>query len=97
LVWFDRSGKELGRLPYGDVSGLSNPVMTLDERRLAVQATSNGNLDVWVLDLTRGGVFSRLTSDPSPDALPIWSPDGSRIAFNSLRTGTPDFYGRWQR
>jgi Tol biopolymer transport system component len=91
LIWFDRSGKELGKLPYGDFNGLANPIMTPDERRLAMQGTANGNVDIWTLDLTRG-VYNRFTSDSSPDALPVWSPDGRQIAFNSPRLGTADFY-----
>ena len=91
LVWFDRSGKELGRPTNTDLSGLSNPWLSPDSRRVAVHATTNGNVDVWILDITRG-VFSRFTSHPAPDALPIWSPDGRRMVFNSLRAGTADLY-----
>jgi TolB protein len=30
---------------------------------------------------------SRLTSNPAYDGVPTWSPDGSRIAFESTRSG----------
>ncbi len=46
-----------------------------------------GPADVWLLDLGRG-VPTRLTVDPAFDILPVWSPDGHRIAFASNRTGT---------
>jgi serine/threonine protein kinase len=33
-----------------------------------------------------------MTFDPANDSSPIWSPDGSQIAFNSDRSGTNDIY-----
>ncbi|MCA1631268.1 MAG: hypothetical protein LC774_13190 [Acidobacteria bacterium] len=42
--------------------------------------------DVWLLDLARGSM-SRLTFDPHGDGTPVWSPDGSRVAFGSNRLG----------
>jgi serine/threonine protein kinase len=91
LIWFDRAGSELERLPDGDLSGISNPWSSPDGRRLAVHAMTNGNVDVWILDLPRG-VYSRFTSHPAPEALPIWSPDGRHIVFTSLRGGTADLH-----
>jgi Tol biopolymer transport system component len=34
----------------------------------------------------------RITMDPAIDALPLWSPDGARVVFNSLRLGASDLY-----
>jgi Tol biopolymer transport system component len=45
---------------------------------------AQGNSDVWILD---GARSIRLTFDPGIDGGAVWSPDGSRVAFNSLRTG----------
>src|SRR5262249_5166156 len=39
-------------------------------------------------------VLSRLTTDPSQDFYPAWSPDGRRIAFASQRTGLFNIW--WQ-
>jgi serine/threonine protein kinase len=91
LIWFDRSGNEVGRVEHGDLSGVSNPWLSPDGRRLAIQSTNNANPDVWILDLVRN-VFRRFTSHAGPDALPVWSPDGRRIVFNSLRGGAADLY-----
>ena len=35
-----------------------------------------------------GSGVTRLTDNPARDFFPTWSPDGSRIAFNSDRDGT---------
>jgi Tol biopolymer transport system component len=42
--------------------------------------------DVWLLELARG-IASRFTFDPADDIYPVWSPDGTRIAFGSARNG----------
>jgi Tol biopolymer transport system component len=47
---------------------------------LAVNRTIGGNNDIWLLDLGRD-IFTRFTFSPRPEISPIWSPDGSRIAF----------------
>jgi Tol biopolymer transport system component len=42
--------------------------------------------DIWVYDMIRD-VRLRLTTDPAVDHNPVWSPDGSRLAFDSHRDG----------
>ena len=44
------------------------------------------NADVWIYDLLRG-TLTRLTFDEAFDGFPLWSPDGSRVVFQSLREG----------
>jgi TolB protein len=39
-----------------------------------------------------GSGLTRLTSDPAADTDPVWSPDGSKIAFSSNRDGTDGLY-----
>ena len=39
-----------------------------------------------------GGRASQLTTNPSHDTYPIWSPDGQQIAFASNRLGSMDIY-----
>jgi Tol biopolymer transport system component len=47
--------------------------------------------DLAVVDLA-GGERTQLTFDPSPETSPTWSPDGSRIAFGSVRGGVDGLY-----
>ena len=47
--------------------------------------------DIWSVP-TGGGTATRLTSQDSYEANPIWSPDGTKIAFASDRNGGLDIY-----
>ena len=89
LAWFDRSGKALGTMGAPDENDLSAPSVSPDGRRVAVYRTVQGNTDIWLLDGTR---TSRFTFDAALDRFPIWSPDGSRIVFDSNRKGHRDLY-----
>jgi len=83
FVWFDRSGKDVGRV-VGPVGAFDLP-MSPDGQRVALgQQAINGNVDSWLLDLGRG-VLSRLTSEAGNDLYPTWSPTG--VASCSRRTG----------
>ena len=86
LTWFDRSGKQLGTV--GPPAAYRLLRLSPDEKRVAVERTDPPAVtsDIWLIELARG-VPSRLTSDPGNDLFPVWSPDGSRIAFASIREG----------
>ena len=91
LTWFDRSGRAVatvGGREAGFHMGLS---LSRDERRLALFERKNENADLVLVDLGRG-TFERFTDDPADDIFPIWSPDGSRIAFSSTRKQGLDLY-----
>jgi len=89
LVWFDRSGKELGKL--GDPQNGFHPALSPNGRMVALRLTIAGNNDVWLIEAARG-VPNRLTSDPGIDMSPVWSPDGERIVFMSNRNGKYDLF-----
>ncbi len=91
LTWVDRTGKVLGTLGAPDEHTLVSPRVAPDGRRVAVSRIVQGNEDLWLLD---GARTSRLTFDAGADHVPIWSPDGRRLVFDSDRTGVHDLYGK---
>jgi len=91
LVWRSRSGGLAGVAAEPDADDTSFPELSPDGLRVAARRTYQTNMDVWLLDLTRGG-WSRITHDPGNDQLPVWAPDGRRIAFSSNRSGHNNLY-----
>jgi serine/threonine protein kinase len=92
LTWVDRGGKELGLI--GQPANYIRPSLSPDGKRVAVDGSdSQGNRDVWLLDLASGN-STRFTFDPAQDLFAVWSPDGSRIVFGSDREGPRNLYQR---
>ena len=91
LQWFDRSGRKLGVV--GEPADYSNPALSPDDTKLAIgiRDPQTKSRDIWIFDLLRG-TRTRLTFDPADDLDSIWSPDGTRIAFTSNRTGQRNIY-----
>jgi serine/threonine protein kinase/Tol biopolymer transport system component len=90
LVWFDRTGKQVGML--GDAAAYSDLELSPDGKRASVSIPESGNgRDIWLYDITRG-LRTRFTFDPADELESIWSPDGSQIVFNSRRKGHLDLY-----
>jgi serine/threonine protein kinase/Tol biopolymer transport system component len=79
LTWFDRQGKTQGT--FGDLRPDQDIALSADGTRAAVRdGPGNASGDIWTLDFARG-VRTRFTFRQSAGSNPIWSPDGSRIAF----------------
>jgi serine/threonine protein kinase len=93
LVWVDRSGRVLGSLRPPDDAIPAAPELSPDGHRVALNRFIQGNFDVWVIDITSGRA-TRFTFDAANDQSALWSPDGSRIVFNSSRNGTWDLFDK---
>ena len=85
FAWFDRSGRELAKVGEPFV-GTGSVSLSRDGTAALLQRTTANNTDIWQLDTVRGS-FNRLTTNPSIDAAPVWSPDGRRFVFSSSRGG----------
>jgi len=61
--------------------------------KLALTLSMGGeNADIYLIDPKKGGVVKRLTDHWAIDTSPTWSPDCSKIAFVSSRSGGPQIY-----
>ncbi len=94
LAWFDRSGKELAT--EGAAGPPSPAALSPDEKVAVALRRQPGSRvgDLWLRELTRGGLETRFTFDNANDFVGnmVWSPDGNRIAFSSTASGPADLY-----
>jgi serine/threonine protein kinase len=89
LVWTNREGKQLGEAaPADNFVGFA---LAPNANSVAVTrpgpSSGQSNFDIWLRELDRGGIMTRLTSDPVSNQATVWSPDGKWIAFSSNRQG----------
>jgi serine/threonine protein kinase/Tol biopolymer transport system component len=89
LTWVDRQGRPLSTV--GPPGRFSNLDLSPDDRHLAVSRTTQSTgaraqIDLWLIDVARSGVTTRLTHDPGWEWDPEWSPKGTQIAFNHQAT-----------
>ena len=89
IASFDRSGKEIGQL--GTTGQIVTLALSPDNQRMAITRMDkqSGSTDLWMIDHERE---TRFTFDPTNEASPVWSPDGSQVAFASSRGGNVDIY-----
>ncbi len=80
MTWFDFAGRELESIPLAP-GPYSVGSLAPDDRRVALPRFESVDAsDIWIADLERG-VATRFTDEPGTKEGPIWSPDGSRIAY----------------
>jgi Tol biopolymer transport system component len=84
LTWFDREGKQMSAA--GDPGGISSPTMSPDQKSVAFYQSDGMSLGIWLFDIERSN-STLFTPGPDASYFPVWSPDGSRIAYAVRRSG----------
>ena len=96
LVWYDRSGKQIGVL--GGPVPQGNARISPDGTRVATEIydpqISETDSDIWLYDIVRG-VKTRITAKPGTARGACWSPNGKQLVFSSNRRGQFDLYQRF--
>ena len=90
LTWLDRQGNSAAT-PAEPAPILSVRVSPDGTKAAAVEAGASNQSAIWLIDLIHGP-SSRFTFDSPADVTPVWSPDGSRLAWLSYRGGFPGIY-----
>ncbi len=85
LVLVDGRGAD--RVLVGDLDEPAAPRFSPDGTRIALELDEGGDQGIWVHDV-RQSTTTRLTFD-GVNRYPSWTPDGTRIAFSSLRGAVP--------
>jgi Tol biopolymer transport system component len=93
LVWFDRTGKQIGAL--GDPANYSDVYISPDGKQASVSILDpvRRTRDIWIYDLARS-LKTRFTFEPGDEYTLIWSPDGKRAILTSRRKQYMDLYQR---
>ena len=82
LVWVDRGGREETLTP--EPRNYDIPALSPQGSMVAYFDFRSESEDIWTYDLETG-VNRQETFFAGRDALPIWSPNGDRLVFNSTR------------
>jgi Tol biopolymer transport system component len=95
LTILDRYGKRTGQI--GDRALYDTVVLSPDGKRVATvkEDLDNESADLWVSDVATGAA-TRITTSPRRESISsaIWSPDGTRLAYVTIRKGQEGIYLR---
>ncbi len=92
LYSMNSNGSEKGRLTRSRTVGESTPSWSPTGALLAFQGITDGERRIFVRNAATG-VVRQVSSGPSADRFPTWSPDSRNIAYRSLRCRTCDGLG----
>ena len=85
VVWLDRAGHIQPLLPKP--GRYATPRVSPDGRQLALSIETGTGLDIYAYDMQRDAL-SRLTFNGHGNRNPVWTPDGTHLAYSSITDGT---------
>ena len=91
-VWIDRGGKQVGTVG-GTVESRVSIALSPEGKRVVIERIAGANSDLWITDMEHN-TETRLTFNPSANIEPVWSPDGSKVAFARIQGGISQIYQR---
>jgi len=91
ITAFDRQGKVVSTA--GQPGFYLQPGLSPDGKRVVVMRNDpqTANQDIWTIDLATGK-GTPVTNDTPPENAPIWSPDGTQVAYVSTRGNYAGIY-----
>lgn len=92
MVWMDRAGRQIATA--GEPGAWGPPRISPDGRRAVVAKTGADGLTahLWLLDTN--GDAQQISDGPMHEGSPVWSPDGSRIAYFGKQGESYDIFAR---
>jgi len=90
LVWMSRDGRDIEPIVDELIEYPRYVRLSPDDRRVALTTGPYGEGDLWVYDLA-GRPPTPLTF-ATGNYEPVWSPDGTRVAFDSARGGVRNLF-----
>ena len=90
LVWIDRSGKKLEEL--ASAATWVGVDLSPNGKRVAVHRHDTDGGDVWIFEPGQTAPAKFTFDAAQENSMPIWTPDGARLAFSSQRGGKWGIY-----
>ncbi len=92
MVWMDRGGRQIATA--GEPGAWGPPRISPDGRRAVVAKTGADGMTahLWLLDMNGGA--QQISDGPMHEGSPVWSPDGSRIAYFGKQGDSYDIFAR---
>jgi Tol biopolymer transport system component len=100
VAYAQQKPRLLDKETFMNMESVGNPEISPDGKQIIFTRTwvdkvkDQYRSNLWIVDVD-GSRVRELTSGARSDSLPVWSPDGKRVAFLSDRDGTNQLHVMW--